>query len=628
MKCAQRVRSGFVLLVATFISSLGYGQSIADPSHATDLAKELQSRMLAVERARQSGDPDQITQTSGRVVSIALSEMADLRSLEGALPTAAVLHKRALEFEDVPSTRLRLAVVCTRAGAIDEALQQTEVILSANPDNAAAWNLEGKLWMMKKEYRRAADSLERSLSLQSDLEVAYTLATARLNLREKEQAAAVFKKMELSSGNPASMKIMEARAYDQTGFSEDAEREYKAAIALDPVKTRGHYFLGLFYLIKNSWEPNAAARQEFLDEVAVNPKDFFGNYFLGYVYSVEKSYQESDKYLKVAADAKPAWPEPYLYMGLNAYGAGSDRDAEVFLRKAIQLTGQDEARNNYQIRRAYFTLGRILIRSGNKDEGTKLIQKSREMETKLVVDARQEILSAREIAAETGAPGGDQPTVSNVPLPVVTNPAAPLESVTHDLSTLSPAEKKQAADAEVQLRKILGDSFNDIGAAKARLHSYDLALAFFHEAERWQPDTPGVMRNIGLAAFLSGQYGESARALKIVIANEPADQRSQSMLAMSLFSIKDYPAAVKVFDKVQDAAMADPRMTYGWAASLARTNNRQLASSILEKFIAQPLATDMLVRACQLYEEMGDKTNSKTCFEKAKSQDASVKLPD
>ena len=38
--------------------------------------------------------------------------------------------------------------------------------------------------------------------------------------------------------------------------------------------------------------------------------------------------------------------------------------SEKYLRKCIELTGKDEARGNYQVRRAYVTLGRILTASG------------------------------------------------------------------------------------------------------------------------------------------------------------------------------------------------------------------------------------------------------------------------
>ena len=40
------------------------------------------------------------------------------------------------------------------------------------------------------------------------------------------------------------------------------------------------------------------------------------------------------------------------------------------------------------------------------------------------------------------------------------------------------------------------------------------ALANFQQAERWNPATPHLMRNVGFAAFRANQYAEAARALK------------------------------------------------------------------------------------------------------------------
>ncbi|HET7213417.1 MAG TPA: hypothetical protein VFL79_07515, partial [Terriglobia bacterium] len=65
-----------------------------------------------------------------------------------------------------------------------------------------------------------------------------------------------------------------------------------------------------------------------------------------------------------------------------------------------------------------------------------------------------------------------------------------------------------------RLRKILGNALNDLGTAEAREEQFSLALAHFHEAEQWQPDTPGLTRNIGMAATRAGDYAEAARALR------------------------------------------------------------------------------------------------------------------
>ena len=87
------------------------------------------------------------------------------------------------------------------------------------------------------------------------------------------------------------------------------------------------------------------------------PHDYLANYMLGFLASEERRYPEADHYLSIAAQINPEAPEPPLYMGLNAYAQDNAKRAEAMLRKAVILTGKDEARSNYQIRRAYVDLG-------------------------------------------------------------------------------------------------------------------------------------------------------------------------------------------------------------------------------------------------------------------------------
>ena len=589
---------------------------------------ELQVRLGAAAEAQQSGDPAAVAEANRRVIALATRQMCDLRTNERQLAVAAELCRRSISLEDSPETRLQLAILYTQAGHTDEALKETAKVVESDPKNAAAWNLTGKLWMMKKDYRQAADSLDKSLALQSDMEVAYTMATALLKLNEKSKAASVFQKMYDATGSNAGLHVLTGRAYQDAELNDDAEREYKAAIEKDAKGSRGHYFLGLFYLEKNGWAPTPEAREQFLAEVAVNPADFFGNYFMGYLMSESKEFAGSDRYLKVAAAAKPDWPEPYLYMGLNAYGEGANQQAEGYLRKAIQLTGKDEGRNNFQIRRAYFTLGRILMTSGRRDEGAKLLARSREMETNLVVNSRPRALANTEAApgasAATSAPHDQTPVVA---LGAVPNPWTPMDSSAWESAHLTPEARTQSEAAEKQLRAILSSAYNDWATSEARRREYASALNHFQEAERWDATTQGLMRNLGLAAFLSKNYDESARALRSVVAADPSDQRSASMLAMSLYSTKNYAEAVKVFERVGDSALADPRMAYGWADSLAKTKDTQQASTVLGKLVVQQLPPEMLVLAGQLYSDIGDQSSAQNCYRRAREQDPNIKLP-
>ena len=615
----------YLFLASVPIVSPAVSLAQSEAAQSSPAAQELQSCLQAANAAQQSGDPETIATANKRLIALSLAEMAELRTLESAYSVAIELYKRSLALESTPENHYALALAYFRAVQPDEGLKQCDELLKSDPKNATYWNLQGKLWMLKKDYRQAATSLSKSLELQSDMEVAYTAASALLQLKEKEKAAALFTYMENSAENKAAVHVMAGRAYEVAGFPNDAEAEYRKAIAIDPKISRGHYYLGLFYLTKNGWEATPQSRQEFLAEVQQNPTDFFGNYFMGYITSNEKNYDESDSYLKVAAAARPDWPEPYLYMGLNAYGRGDNVAAEQALRKAIELTGKDEARNNYQIRRAYFTLGRILITKGERAEGTRYVERSKEIETKLLVTGRQQQALANSEAAVGAVPAENSKPA--VPLPVVANPAAPLDAETLAGAKLTEDQTSRFAAAEKELRAVLGNAYNDLGTSEARQKQYAPALADFQQAERWNPDTPNLMRNIGRAAFLQKDYAESARALKVYVQENPQDERSQGMLALAFYSIKNYPEAVTAFDRLGDAPMSDPFMAYAWATSLARTNNKQRAAEILEKLTANPIPPPILIAAGQLYAEIGDGSKAQICYQKAKEEDPSITIP-
>ena len=69
----------------------------------------------------------------------------------------------------------------------------------------------------------------------------------------------------------------------------------------------------------NEWQATPEIKEEFAKELEHYPQDYLANYMLGFIASSERPYEVSDKYLKAAVEVNPDWPEPWLYMGLNAY---------------------------------------------------------------------------------------------------------------------------------------------------------------------------------------------------------------------------------------------------------------------------------------------------------------------
>src|SRR5215510_7847700 len=117
----------------------------------------------------------------------------------------------------------------------------------------------------------------------------------------------------------------------------------------------------------------------------------------------------------------------------------------------------------------------------------------------------------------------------------IRDPAAPLDSDVLARANMTEAEKEQSKIREQELRSVLASALNDLGASEARRQQYELALAHFHEAERWDSKLPGLMRNVGIAAVRLAKYPEAARALHQAVAENSQDNMARSMLGLSLF---------------------------------------------------------------------------------------------
>jgi tetratricopeptide (TPR) repeat protein len=619
------IRKLAVILSLLFVISVAgsRGQTAApapNPPPATPSAsalEELPAQMQAVAAAQQSGDVAKIAAANRGLLAVGLRGMAELKLAEGDSKQGVDLYQRSLAFDDSTKTRIALALALMQAHRTDEALSVIEPVTKAEPQNADAWNVQGKLLMDKKSYGPAAEALARSLELQGNPLVAYALASAFLNLNQTDKAQAIFRQMTDTAGSSASVHIMIGRAYQNAGKTEEAAREFNQAAQIDAKGSRAHYFAGLLYLSQNEWVATPAAREQFAEEVKLNPNDFFGNFFLGYIENGDKLYDDSDRHLKIAAQAQPGWPESYLYMGLNAFARRDNQKAEELLRKAIALTGDDVSRNNYQIRRAYYVLGRICFQTDRKDEAAKYTKTFSEMQEKV-----DEMTRATSPAGKTmGTMGSGMAATPSVPTSAVIDPAAQPGEMAPQLT---PQQKAEVTQAEPRLSAVLGSAYNDLGTSEARQKQYSEALANFQQAERWNPAIPHLMRNVGFAAFRAGQHAEAARALKVAEQQDPSDKMIPPMLAMSLFSSDQFADAAKAFDQMGDAVYGDPRVTYAYAVSLARTKQKDRALAVVNRMAQKQLPPDGMLLVGQAYSEVGDPQQALAYFQKALQGNASV----
>ncbi len=563
-----------------------------------------------MQAARASGDSQAITQASRSLIALGLRQVAHLRLVENVLPAAIDLYKRSLDFEDNPATRVDLAITELRAKRLDDALTELRSAILADANDARAWWVQGNVYMTRGQYGLAADSLQHSIAIRDDLEASYSLGICFLAIHEKEKAAAVFQKMDEEAANRGAMHVLIARAYRDGGYLDDAVRELKKALQLNPQTAHAHYLLGVVYLLQEEWAPKPKIREQFLAELRLNPRDFLSNYLLGAMESNEKNFAESDHYLKIATDIQPDWSEPWLYLGLNANNRGDAKNAEVYLRKAITSNGADDSRSNYLIRKAYFSLGRLLSESGRKEEARGYLQKARELEGRVQAasitntpqsagmgSASEALIATADLkdAEGTSVPGvGSQDSV------------AELHAATLSHSDLTEEEKRLALEEEKRLRALLGASFNDLGTAEAMREEYSVALDHYKEGERWEPGTPGLIRNLGVTAMKAQKYSEAVPALLQVLTSDASDNAVRAMLGLLYYMTERYKEAAATISPLGDAAFQDPGVGYAWIDSLIKQQDLQQAGEKLDKFEKGPLSADTLMLVGHAWEEIGN----------------------
>jgi tetratricopeptide (TPR) repeat protein len=618
----------FVFLLLQGFSSASSSVLPSQPQKAAEAAnqsqEELAKRLKAAADARDSHDEAAIAQANERLIALVFRELAHLHLVASDYPQAIILYNDSLNYENLSDTRIDLAIADLEASRIDDAIKEAQTACASISDNARCNQVLGNTLIQKGDYVAAAEPIARLANAQPSVENLYSLAITLLSTgkpEEKTKAEAVFEQMKKSFGDSGSLHVLFGRAYRDAGDVPSAIREFQRAVALDPRTPHAHYFLGLAQLSMNEWKPTPDAVAELKKEVEYFPHDYLANYMLGFLASGQRQYDESAKYLQAASKINPSAPEPFLYMGLNGFSEEKMDRAEEMLRKAVELTGADEARSNYQIRRAYVDLARILARSGRTAESDAFAAKARELQNKTMAESQQSV-SAIMLAGGAGAAAAVMPLSRQQE-----NQAAPGVRSGADLfaqSKMSPEQRAAAATSEKTLRSVLALAFNDLATSQAIQGAYSLALSNYQQAERWDAALPGLEKNLGQCAFRAKNYAEAVRGLSLALTQNSDSSALRAMLGVSYFATDRFAQAAQTFAPLGERAMQDGETGYAWAASLTRIGDMKMATQVLSTFESQPRPNDTLLLVGQLWTEIGDYARAIATLQSALANDPSL----
>jgi tetratricopeptide (TPR) repeat protein len=501
---------------------------------------------------QQHYDQAQNFQTSGQLpeaayqyklfLSNALLQLAFNRTKAGDFAKAAQYFDAAVTLEPADTgLQLEYAEAALASHDLDKARSLSQAVVNADPKNAKAHRILGRTLTAQRDLPAARIQLENAVALEPDFDNGYALAAAYLASKDEKAAAKVFTEMLTAFGDSAQLHMEFGRAYAQYGFPEQAILEFRKAIAKDPKTPGAHYSLGASYVLSMGEINFPQATAEFHKELDNNPNDYFSHSQLGYIDLSQHKLDEAVAELNKATELNPQDPDAFLSLGQAYSELGKPTEAEAALRKSIDLT-LDPARNHFQVQRAHYLLGRILMQSGRTDDAKKEMDASEELSRQSV----QENQGKSRDASESKAAASDS-------------------FKSNGESTPAPDAVKQAAQYEQQIAPAIADSYNNLGAIAAGDKDYATALDDFAQAHNWNANLDTLDYNWGRAAFSAQRFDQAIPSLTRYIASHPEDAGAHITLGLSYFLSKNYKAALAAFQPVESKMGSSPALSFAYA---------------------------------------------------------------
>ena len=528
---------------------------------------ELEQHLSAAETYQISGDLSNAALENRAIIGIALQRLGYLALNTNQYQQAIDLLNESLAKRDNSDTRMNLALAYLNINDADAAIAQAQAVLSADPNNLEADQVLGKIYYAKGKFSDALKVLERATVLQPDFDTAYLLGQTYLQLKQNDRAKLLFEEMEVAIKNNAELHLLFGKAYEDTNYPREAESEYKQALAIDPKVSRGHFHLGYLILQQGGSERLADAGREFELERQLNPQDAYANFFAGVVASSVNEHAKAIGLLQEAIRLNPQITAAYLFLGQSQIELGDNAAAEKSLRRAIELTG-DAASNSYQIRRAHFLLGRLLIKTGQREEGAKELGIARDLQGQLVESAREEVSKILGQVVNS-TPKNDDPKKK---LPGQ-----------NQQENLPPAAVQKTDTLKNQLSEILAQAYHNLGVIALQQNQIDESLTDFAAASKWKADFPGLDRNWGIVSFRANRFEQAIAPLARHVKTHPEDLLTRRMLAVSYYFTKNFTQMVETLKPVAAGVTDDPELAYFYGLSLVQLQRQPEAAVVFNR---------------------------------------------
>jgi tetratricopeptide (TPR) repeat protein len=432
---------------------------------------------------------------------------------------------------------------------------------------AQAHQVLGRTFLKLNQDQEARKELEAAVALDPTFPNGYDLAVACLDLDDEKCAMQIFDEMKKSFGDTPEIHMAFGRAYGDSDFQPKAVTEFRRAIEENPRLPGAHYLLAAVLLATGDTEsPLESAEAELKKELTISPRDSMTYAALGKIAVTRNNYPEAERYLKKATLLGPQSPDAYLYLGQLYLNTNRYAEAETALRQCIRLT-TDVSQNRYQVQKAHYLLGRILMKNGQQDAAHAEMEISRDLANKTLAQDKSKLAGLM----DTSGPQDVQASATEAGAsPSLVAPIA------------DPLALRKVEAVREQVRLPVADSFNNLGAIAAINDDYSGAVTYFERAAVWNPSLEGLDYNWGRAAFAGSQFANAIMPLSRYLKSHPNDTGARGVLAFSQFKTGNYRGCIETLQSVIGKSDFVPQVEYAYAESMIRTGQIGLGTERLQ----------------------------------------------
>ncbi|MEO6589234.1 MAG: tetratricopeptide repeat protein [Pyrinomonadaceae bacterium] len=589
--------TGRILILTLCLCAFSIQAQVRSPEKAgkksspslPDSSDELIKHLTAAENYQISGDLTNAAVENRAVLGIALQRSGNIAIEEGRYSDAIKNLTDSLNYDNSASNRTNLAIAYLRQNQLDKALTEARAAVALDADHIGARYILGNIYYTEENFEAALPELEKAFAAAPDFELARALGLTYLKLKKVERARKHFEMMQSSTGKEsADLHLLLAKIYESTNFPADAERELKTALGLEPNKPKINFYLGYLLLQNGGSERLAESGAAFEKELKINPNDFYSLFFSGVTALSQNDNEKAIPFLQKAVEINPNSGEGFLFLGQAQIETNDLPNAEKHLRRAIEL--ESNGAKNTQARRTHFILGRLLLKTGRKDEGHKELVIAGQLQQSALDSSRDEIdrILSQVAENEESKTAESKKNVPNVEI------------------KLAPERLGQLGRVKTFLTEVIAQSYNNLGVIATQIGQLSQAIDNFSAAYSWKPEFPNLSRNLGIVSFQAGEFEKSVAPLARHLQANPQDVLIRKMLGSSYYFTRGFSKSVETLKPIE-AKFDDPELAYFYGISLIQLERNLEAVQVFNQLAKDSRQTpEALFYAAQGFMIAGD----------------------